>query len=61
MLREKRDVLVEELLKIFRAGGDDDSAAGENCGHEVRERLAGPGAHCYDGMLLSASAAATAP
>ena len=53
MLREKGDVLVEELLlQILRAGGDDDSPAGKNRRHQICERLAGTRPGLDNQMLL---------
>src|SRR5438045_2457842 len=53
MFFKKRDVFEKQLLlKIFRAGGDDDAAPRENRGDEIREGLAGPSAGLDDQMFL---------
>ncbi len=42
---DRRQVAMKQLvLQRARAGGNDDLATGQQCGHEVRERLAGAGA-----------------
>ncbi len=52
-LLEKRNILVEELfLQILGSGGNDDSLAGANDGHQVGQGLARAGAGFDDQVTL---------
>ena len=52
-LFEKRDILMEKLfLKILGSGGNDDSLAGTNDGHQVGQRLARSSAGFDDQVTL---------
>ena len=52
MLLQKGNVLEEELLlQVLGAGGDHDALAGEDCGHQVGQRLAGTRAGLHDQMF----------
>ena len=53
--RDRRQIAMEQLvLQLARAGGDDHAPAGEQRGHEIRERLAGAGARLDDQPAMRA-------